>query len=485
MSNFSQKCKQLLTENGASVYHFSNIYHMDRTTLQRMVTGKRLPGKEFVTEFCSHLRMTPFEEESLLELYEIERIGTSRYKNRLLIKETIEYIGNLQQQEHIFPSPLVLKDTMTSPYADPVFTKGNVDTFHYLSEVITRESFRSPDTGNPVFYTNIPTSCTAFLTELKRVFFNSSMTARIEHLLTLHKNPEQLADSSYNLNMLKEVLPFAIQPHLGYSAYYLYSGSELPDVASCLWPYYLITTTQVILLSADYNRAVIYTNPELVRHYTEEFQLTLKKSMPLIYQAENVCDAVSFFINSLNGKKDTVLYTYDSCLCLLRLFDFSLIKSHFKSDLILQIIKEGILKDLIVQYHQENNIHAFLPLSALKHFYETGELSAKYSEFLHPFSIPERKKVLEKLYQLCVNGEYFLYLLPDTYFSCQPQINFEIHNDSTISMLPLNSGTIFSFFQISESSIYDAFFDYFTGLGERSDVIKPEQTIKIIKKYLD
>ena len=48
MSKFSEKCKELLTENGYNVYRLSQAASLERTTLHRMVTGKRLPGPEFV-----------------------------------------------------------------------------------------------------------------------------------------------------------------------------------------------------------------------------------------------------------------------------------------------------------------------------------------------------------------------------------------------------------------------------------------------------
>ena len=43
MSKFSEKCKELLIENGYNVYRLSQAASLERTTLQRMVTGKNCP----------------------------------------------------------------------------------------------------------------------------------------------------------------------------------------------------------------------------------------------------------------------------------------------------------------------------------------------------------------------------------------------------------------------------------------------------------
>lgn len=58
MSNFRIKCKELLQENDINVYRLSNASSLERTSLQRMITGKRLPTIEFVKNFCRVLRVS-------------------------------------------------------------------------------------------------------------------------------------------------------------------------------------------------------------------------------------------------------------------------------------------------------------------------------------------------------------------------------------------------------------------------------------------
>lgn len=48
MSKFSEKCKELLIENGYNVYRLSQAASHGTYHTSRMVTGKRLPGPEFV-----------------------------------------------------------------------------------------------------------------------------------------------------------------------------------------------------------------------------------------------------------------------------------------------------------------------------------------------------------------------------------------------------------------------------------------------------
>lgn len=52
MSDFSSKCREYLKDTGENVYQLSAYSGLDRTSLQRMITGKRLPGIDFVRQFC-------------------------------------------------------------------------------------------------------------------------------------------------------------------------------------------------------------------------------------------------------------------------------------------------------------------------------------------------------------------------------------------------------------------------------------------------
>ena len=46
MSDFSSKCREYLKNTGETVYQLSASSGLDRTSLQRMITGKRLPGMD-------------------------------------------------------------------------------------------------------------------------------------------------------------------------------------------------------------------------------------------------------------------------------------------------------------------------------------------------------------------------------------------------------------------------------------------------------
>ena len=94
MSDFSNKCREYLKDTGENVYQLSASSGLDRTSLQRMITGKRLPGIDFVRQFCDSLRINPSQRRELMELYKIEKIGKEIYYNRKYIQELLGVISS-------------------------------------------------------------------------------------------------------------------------------------------------------------------------------------------------------------------------------------------------------------------------------------------------------------------------------------------------------------------------------------------------------
>ena len=66
MSDFSSKCREYLKNTGETVYQLSASSGLDRTSLQRMITGKRLPGMDFVRQFCDSIRINPSQRQELI-----------------------------------------------------------------------------------------------------------------------------------------------------------------------------------------------------------------------------------------------------------------------------------------------------------------------------------------------------------------------------------------------------------------------------------
>ncbi len=219
MSEFSERCRQLLINSGSNVYQMAKYSSLDKTSIQRMVTGKRLPSLDFVKKFCSYLRISPIEKKELLELYEIEKVGKSEYMSRCYIKSLIENISFLDEDD---TENISFSETLE--YCETFPPMPNVE-----SKILFVLQSELKNDKNPEILFNLPTSYRYIFFILKGLFAEFEGEASVKHLITLNKNPLNTIYPCQNLEALSNILPLSEILKNVYLPYYLYNNLTLGD----------------------------------------------------------------------------------------------------------------------------------------------------------------------------------------------------------------------------------------------------------------
>lgn len=235
MSAFSECCRQLLLESESTVYQIAKQSNLDRTSIQRMITGKRMPSIQFVEKFCSYLRITPIERTELLELYKIEKIGKDLYQNRLYIKTMIESMNYDKRYDSFSVLEHLSKINSISP-TNEFFSDSPGEIINMLDYIMREEIKKS---GNPIISTNLPVTYKAFLRLLQRIKYIFHDGLNLRHLFIFNKAPALLAKTNYNLEILHEILPLIAEFPSVYQPRYIYSKSTPVDDYYYIYPYYI------------------------------------------------------------------------------------------------------------------------------------------------------------------------------------------------------------------------------------------------------
>ena len=245
MSEFSEYCRQLLANSGSNVYQIANHFSLDRTSIQRMIRGERLPSRKFVRNFCSHLRINPIQQIELLKLYDIEKIGKTAYLNQCYIKNLIEHLS---------------------------FLENNAE------DIVVNSS---------EFCLNIPTSYHYFFFVLKKLFSRFHGRASIKHLITLNSNPSNSLYPCHNIEIMSNILPIIQLLKDIYHPSYLYSTITCDDEKLMVMPYYIITSQNVLLISSDFKNTILYSSLDIVKKYRQEFFRIFQMAKPFMEYADN------------------------------------------------------------------------------------------------------------------------------------------------------------------------------------------------------
>lgn len=470
MSKFSDKCRELLIENGSNVYQLSTHFSLEHTTLQRMVTGKRLPKIDFVKNFCRSLRLSESEKEELLELYRMESMGPDAYKNEQSIFQLMRHLKELEASGET--------DSIVSVTLNHIEFHSDISTEVYDTELMMHmimiEEFSSSDEG--FICTNIPENHTSFLHSLKLLYRQYGKRLLVQHLVHFHINASL---SSKNLDIINHILPLFISNTLEYQVFYYYSRLTKSDREHILFPYYIITSKHVLLLSSDFSKGFKLSDPALIRQYLKEFKQTCKISKPLFERVQMLDKAQALYSISI-GTESTAFH-YQPCY------------GHLveNSELLNQInmhlpLFQEVGKQFISSMNEKviNLNYIFFSDLGVEDFCNTGKYYGQVGTFFPPSTPQERAEKLKYFQQkgkltsnnVMIKGE--LWPFPKNLY-------FELQGTQLLQIIRIESFDKMDFIMIEESSICEAFYQFFHSLPSSKYAYTPEEMDAFFTKKIE
>lgn len=109
MSIFSQLLQEHFQEKKVKIYQIAQLSNIERTLLQKILTGSRKPSsEEQVTRLAQALMLTASETKELKNAYQILHMGEENWSRRSAVRKLV-------QSFHINDSPLRWDSPPTSP----------------------------------------------------------------------------------------------------------------------------------------------------------------------------------------------------------------------------------------------------------------------------------------------------------------------------------------------------------------------------------
>jgi len=462
MSKFSEKCKQLLSENGSNVYRISKSASLERTALQRMVTGKRLPSQDIVKSFCQALRISFSEEQELMELYKMELIGLSAYKNQKCIFRLFEHLTELEKMNAQASRNVI--DNSDLVLVSPV-SNHSYDT-ELLLHFIFKKVFQSEN--DSVIYTNLPGTNKLLSHHLSLLSSTPISKVIIKHLILFHSN---VADTFENLEILNQVLPLCFLDGIAYEPYYYYSKFSVNDQENLLFPYYIITPEYVLQLSCNFKRGILHSDSSIVQQYIDEFKRSLTHAFPLIYKPDTLDNAMTRYSASTPPRE---IFSLESAPCDSDLFSQELFgklaSKHFSSNLPLLEQYTSLVSRLLCGPKRTQ----FFTRQGFEKFSKHGIGSGTSQMIFPPLEENERLEALQYFSDTYENS--IKHMLNDDFVFPQ-SLYLELRDNCALHFIHLGDKEHVSFISITENSICNAFLEFFQIL-EKSEYLYPEEELK-------
>lgn len=106
MESIQTLIKHYIEINGYTIYSISTQSGVNRTTLQKVLSGQRKITKEIYERLLPYFSLSPLDKEELDQAFLIEQIGQERFQSHMEIKRILELPSSALYQSTTRPSDI-------------------------------------------------------------------------------------------------------------------------------------------------------------------------------------------------------------------------------------------------------------------------------------------------------------------------------------------------------------------------------------------
>ncbi len=388
MSEFSEKCKEIIEENSTNIYRISKASGLDRTTLQKMVKGSRLPSQTFLDEFCSYLGIKKSQRSELNHLFHIEKVGKATYLRRQEVEKLIANFNNVAKsmRESNYFRRTVTIPTLTDGMSVRALSM-EVDVIDAL-RYITISAFE--DEKNVHIYMNDFNKSFYIMQQMIQETKERKCIASCHQIIKIEKNP---VDSRRNIGKLQYIFPFAINFQGEYDVRYTYIATDEEYLEYSLWPHYVITGSKVLLLSADEKKGLLIENERIALSYLEEQKRIQKQAKPLISYKGNDELMMSFY--SQIATEQTLICSYETTPCVAKLGEIAIMDQKYDGIDIIETYRETY-RQLQEDMNKKYKYHCIYRFNGMEEFIKEGKLPGVIGQYFECVPMKDRKQMISK-----------------------------------------------------------------------------------------
>jgi len=479
MSLFTQRIEELIVDSGETVQALAEIGKIDRTTLQRVKSGERLPSKKIFSGLCKALRLSAAEEEELKNVLEMETIGQRNYYNRKAIVDLIETIAELTEHTIPFSKEIALQKgeaLKNTKNDDMEIVKGQNNVLRMVENTIDCELFAS---ATPQIRQVIPYDWDAVYDYIFQQMMGSGKNLVLQDIVSFPQNCSEL-EADQSLLAFKKLAALSLLDNVDYQSRFYYRSSDGHPVDDGVFPYYLLTTDRLITLSKDLATAVVYRDAGLYQVYDGYFSELLDNSAPFIHGSRDL-----FEIYALEDALPTKL-VMQPLPCFSRYFTDEMIEKQLNRDF---PYFEALLATVIPFYDKfradNKGMVDVFSLKYLRQFMDDGYIYLP-EEMVHPFAAEERLQLIKQLHADLVASERKCYALNEDRLFMNSAVEFSNEDPTLRLILHYQRGneTIFKHLAINEVNIINAFEEFFNSLPSSDYILSKAETITGIEAII-
>lgn len=477
MSLFGQHLRALIEANKVNVYALAKQAGLERTAIHKIMSGGRIPSEEYAQKLATSLPLSPEERRRFLESYKISSIGAHKYKQRMQVKELIEFIAQIEKGYTVYS-----KGAAFAPVGnDNTVATGSFAVNNLVKSVLI-DIFSTPETKPSIDFI-IPDGYQYFHNELL-AFYVQNPTICIRHVITFSKKMDFANDSNANIGLLNNILHLVFVFGTEYHPYYHYRASAVPELTQAM-PYFILTSSRkLVLISRDLNKAALICDKDIVDMYSEIFEDMLALSNPLISTYNNIHEVLNYYMSITHNDKDEPVHVINP---------EPNIEPILTKEMITNIVKQGIpSKEDLIELIWKNyslwreNKNPYINICATEGIYNllnTGRIHYAPNDLLEPIPKDMMVDIMRGLQQKIKNEKVKLLFTDPSKIKLPQKTFIDVTKNGLIiftSKGEANNPTDFMCIYLHEESINEAFLDFVENIEQSGIVYSLEESIKVL-----
>lgn len=470
MSLFSEMLARFVNSKSIKIYQLANLCGIERSWLQKMLTGKRKPAdQEQVMNLSQALALTYTETQQLMNAYRILEMGEENWLRR---NSVLKLLKSFRIDENPLQIETPALEFSLSPSCSSQIFHSAAAVNRALHFVLLQES------SDPKGFVRIMVQPQfSFLFNCLSVISFDNIP--IEHYLCLDSDPKTEID---NLEYIRQIIPLMLNCR-GYVPYGYYDHASSLFGSSAFLPNIILTSRYLMRISSDYSEAVISNHPQMLQLCQKYFD-SQKKSSWLIFQQTTSFE--EYLRVMLMGNPIKASYCIMDHPCVLSFLTPELLQGH----LLPSVLSPQMMQDL--NHHMANCrdlamvTHSCFSLNRLKDLYEHGLLTEVPGEYYTPFAQKEIDLLMDIVLQLCDEGTYHMHLVQPSCFDIPPHLCLGALSPQKVTVIFNHPKKGFLAFDVKNLALSSALFDFIEYIQEDETFTLPEETSrKVVQETLE
>lgn len=479
MSLFSEKLKDIIDESGEKVYQLAKLSGVERTTIQKSISGDRVLNLESLEKLIKILTLSPKEKKELYEAYEMTKVGESLYfqrKNVITLINEMSKASNGCVHNYLFNN-IELEKYKKSEGIEKFTTDLQIKNLFQL--IINEEVNENKES---MISLSIPFDYKFIYELLFEIFMNEKYNLKIENVFSIPKNKNCAESKRKSLNVLRQCIPFLVTGKPGFEPYYYYSDKDVKEDITLILPYYLITQKAIVLLSYDFKFAMLVRDINTVETFSEEFKRIISQSHLFFKQLD---DKITIY-NELSYCKE-VKCLMEPLPCIGYFVTKERIESYIYPD---HPFREELIQIAIkfyADYFENKRKHiSFFSLNALKKFMKDGILREFGTDDCRPLHISERIEFFEMVLENLASDEVLFIGIREEKLDNSGDFELILTSENKILIRSFGGrATILTAAYIDEINTCNIFIDFFEYLRNGNLVYSVFEMTLILKSMIE